>query len=53
MGKSCSFGLQYVFCTMSCLNKGDVHNCRLCYDRDLHKGVRAGCKDDKNHRRLV
>ena len=31
MGKSCSFGLQYVFCTMSSLNKGDVHNCRL-YD---------------------
>ena len=30
MGKSCSFGLQYVFCTMSSLNKGDVHNCRLC-----------------------
>ena len=29
MGKSCSFGLQYVFCTMSSL-KGDVHNCRLC-----------------------
>ena len=29
MGKSCSFGLQYVFCTMSSLNKGDVHNCRL------------------------
>ena len=28
MGKSCSFGLQYVFCTMSSLNKGDVHNCR-------------------------
>ena len=30
MGKSCSFWLQYVFCTMSSLNKGDVHNCRLC-----------------------
>ena len=30
MGKSCSFGLQYVFCTMSSLNKGDVHNCWLC-----------------------
>ena len=29
MGKRCSFGLQYVFCTMSSLNKGDVHNCRL------------------------
>ena len=29
MGKSCSFGLQYVFCTMSSLDKGDVHNCRL------------------------
>ena len=29
MGKSCSFGLQYVFCTMSSLKKGDVHNCRL------------------------
>ena len=29
MGKSCSFGLQYVFCTMSSLNKGDVHNCLL------------------------
>ena len=29
MGKSCSFGLQYVLCTMSSLNKGDVHNCRL------------------------
>ena len=29
MGKSCSFELQYVFCTMSSLNKGDVHNCRL------------------------
>ena len=33
MGKSCSFGLQYVFCTMSrennSLNKGDVDNCRL------------------------
>ena len=29
MGKSCSFGLQYVFCTMSSLNKGDAHNCRL------------------------
>ena len=29
MGKSCSFGLQYVFCTMSSLNKGDVNNCRL------------------------
>ena len=30
MGKSCSFGLQYVFCTVSSLNKGDVHNCGLC-----------------------
>ena len=29
MGKSCSFGLQYVCCTMSSLNKGDVHNCQL------------------------
>ena len=29
MGKSCLFGLQYVFCTMSSLNKGDVHTCRL------------------------
>ena len=29
MGKSCLFGLQYVFCTMSSPNKGDVHNCRL------------------------
>ena len=29
MGTSCSFGLQYVFLTMSSLNKGDVHNCRL------------------------
>ena len=33
MGKSCSFGLQYGFCTLSrennSLNKGDVHNCRL------------------------
>ena len=29
MGKSCSFGLQYVFCTMSSLNKGDIHNCPL------------------------
>ena len=29
MGKSCWFGLQYVFCTMSSLTKGDVHNCRL------------------------
>ena len=30
--KSCSFGLQYVFCNMSSLiasNKGDAHNCRL------------------------
>ena len=36
MGKSCSLGLQYVFCTMArennSLNKGDVHNCRL-YDK--------------------
>ena len=29
MGKSCSFRLQYVFCTMSSLNKGNVHKCRL------------------------
>ena len=29
MGKSCSFGLQYVICTMSSLNKGDIHYCRL------------------------
>ena len=29
MEKSCSFGLQYVFCTMLSLNKGNVHNCRL------------------------
>ena len=29
MGKSCSFGLQYVFCTTSNHNKGDIHNCRL------------------------
>ena len=33
MGKSCSFDLQYVFCTMSrennSLNKGDVYICRL------------------------
>ena len=29
MGKSCSFGLRYVSCTISSFNKGDVHNCRL------------------------
>ena len=50
MGKSCSIGLQYVFCTMSILNKGDIHNCRLYVTIEI---VRAGCKDDKNHRRLV
>ena len=52
-GKELLVRVTICFCTMSSLNKGDVHNCRLCYDRDCHKGVRAGCKDDKNRRRLV
>ena len=39
MGKSCSFGLQYVFCTMSSLNKGDVHNCRLCVTVEIDTKV--------------
>ena len=39
MGKSCSFGLQYVFCTMSSLNKGDVHNCRLCVTIEIDTRV--------------
>ena len=39
MGKSCSFGLQYVFCTMSSLNKGDVHNCRLCVTLEIDTRV--------------
>ena len=39
MGKSCSFGLQYVFCTMSSLNKGDVHNCRLCVTTEIDTRV--------------
>ena len=43
-----------VFCTMSSLNKGDVHNCQLYVTIEIDTiGVRAGCKDDKNHRRLV
>ena len=53
MGKSCSFGLQYIFCTISSLNKGDVHNCRLYVTIEIDTSVRAGCKDDKNRRRLV
>ena len=39
MGKSCSFGLHYVFCTMSSLNKGDVHNCRLCVTIEIDTRV--------------
>ena len=39
MGKSCSFGLQYFFCTMSGLNKGDVHNCRLNVTIEIDKRV--------------
>ena len=39
MGKSCSFGLQYVFCTMSkennSLNMGNLHNCRLYYNIEI------------------
>ena len=55
MGKSCSFGLQYVFCTMPSLNKGDVHNCRLCVTIEINTWV---CMQvvrmiRKNHRRLV
>ena len=38
MGKSCSFGLQYVFYTMSSLNKGDVHN-RLCVTIEIDTRV--------------
>ena len=56
MGKSCSFGLQYVFCSMlrenNSLNKGDVHNCRLYYKMEV-EGVCACCKDDKTRGRLV
>ena len=39
MGKRCSFGLQYVFCTMSSLNKGDVHKCRLCVTIEINTWV--------------
>ena len=43
MGKSCSFGLQYVFCTMSrennSLKKGDVHNCLLYYKIEIDTRV--------------
>ena len=39
MGKSCSFGLQYVLCTMSSLNKGDVHNCRLYFTIEIDTRV--------------
>ena len=39
MGKSCSFGLTYVFCTMSKLNTGDVHNCRLCVTIEIDTRV--------------
>ena len=39
MGKSCSFDLKYVFCTMSSLNKGDVHNCRLYATIEIETSV--------------
>ena len=37
--KSCSFVLQYVFCNMSSLNKGDVHNCRLYVTTEIDTRV--------------
>ena len=39
MGKECLFDLQFVFCTMSSLNKGDVHNCRLYVTIEIVKRV--------------
>ena len=39
MEKSCSFGLQYVFCTMLSLNKGNVHNCRLYVTIEMYTRV--------------
>ena len=53
MGKSCLFGLQYVFCTMSSLNKGDVHNCPLYVTIEIDTRVCVQVVGDKNHRRLV
>ena len=43
MGKSCSFGLQYVFCIMSRENndKVDVHNFRLYVEIEIETRVCA------------
>ena len=42
MGKSCSFGLQYVFCIMSRENNEvDVHNCRLYVKIEIETRVCA------------
>ena len=38
-GKELLVRLQYVFCTMSSLNKGDVHNCRLCVTIEIDTRV--------------
>ena len=37
MGKSCSFGLQHVFCTMSSLNKRAGHTFGISYTNVARK----------------